>query len=193
VLIAVLLPASAHGDVVGLKSGSTVEGVARVIGEQVEVRLEDGGQVTFPRTEVAYIETTEALAEFALRAKKVRSNDLPGLKALARWAKSKGLESKSRATYKRLLAIDPKDTEAREGARDPNDMKAQQGSRPGASPASTARANGCSEICVRQTIGRVLVQSGTDSVGRPVYVQKAIGGVGSPEYNACVADCLKPH
>jgi hypothetical protein len=184
------LPLDARGDVVVLKNGSTFEGAAHARSDEVEVHLDGGGEVTFPRSEVACIETSKALAEFALKAKQVRPNDAAALKVLARWAKSRGLERKCRETYQRILKLDPSDAEARDGARDPN-AKAPKEAVPVSRTAS--RDNACTEVCVRKTIGRALVSAGTDSMGRTVYAQRAVGGVGSPEYKACVAACQSKH
>jgi hypothetical protein len=184
VLLAVLfVPLGAQADVVYLKAGSTLEGVVTASHDEVTIRLESGGDVILPKSDVLRIERQQALTEFALKAKRVRAGDIEGLRALARWAKANGLESKTRTTYQRILAIDPKDREALDASTRPPAAA-------GISPQQRATKNdACTEICVRKTIGRRLVQSGTDSMGHPLYSERAVGGVGSPEYKACVDQC----
>jgi hypothetical protein len=107
-----LVAPAAFADEVVLKNGAVVVGEATRSGTKVVVEL-DIGTVAFDQDEVQEIrESSTALQELELRRAKLRADDVAGLRALAGWAETNGLEAQARALWRRVLELAPADARA---------------------------------------------------------------------------------
>jgi hypothetical protein len=108
-----LLPALAGADEVHLTSGGVVRGVIVERTDEAVVIETGPGRVTLPLSRVDRIlDGVSALATFQQRAALIAFDDVEGLAELARWAADHELATYSRATWERVLALDPGHPEA---------------------------------------------------------------------------------
>lgn len=112
-LALVPLAGVSSADVLHLRTGGRLEGV--LVQETAEsLTIEVGqGQLSVPRGSVLRIERSEsALSEYRTRLAAMVQADLGALMELARFASERGLRRESRATWVRVLALDPRSVEA---------------------------------------------------------------------------------
>jgi hypothetical protein len=112
-VLLLFLPASGGADEVHLTSGGVVRGV---IVEQTDetVVVETGpGRVTLHRSRIArVVESSSPLQTFHERAAGVPPGDVEALARLARWAQEQALATQARATWRRVLGLDPDHADA---------------------------------------------------------------------------------
>ena len=112
-----LLPSAALADVVTLKGGEKITGIARVVEDQVVVDL-GYGTVSVDRDEVLRIRKADsALAQLYRRRQALRRNDVAGRVELARWAEAQGLTTQARGLWREVLELRPEHSGARSALR----------------------------------------------------------------------------
>lgn len=104
-LLLVVLPA--HADVVVLKNGSTIEGIATESGDWVVIKL-DFGTVKLARSEVARIVKAESpLQELQRRRKELKDGDAEARYELAGWADQQELYTSARNLHREVVELSP--------------------------------------------------------------------------------------
>ncbi|MFW6107111.1 MAG: hypothetical protein ACOC8A_00325 [bacterium] len=110
-LLALALPAL--GDVVHLKTGTSLEGQVVETDEGVIVKL-PAGEVRISKDAIERIEPkTSVLEEYQQRAKQVQADDADAHYRLGLWARQQGLKAEAEAHLKTAVAIDPDHAGAR--------------------------------------------------------------------------------
>lgn len=102
-------------DEIHLRGGGRISGMI-VKQTPRQVVIETGpGLVTLPMSRIERIETsTSALEVYRERASRLAPGDAQGWANLARWAAEAGLAGQARESWRRVLAVDPQNAEARE-------------------------------------------------------------------------------
>lgn len=111
--VALSLASVAGADVLHLKRGGKIEGI--LVGETpTDLTIDIGmGLVSLPRAAVARVErSTSALSEYRSQHAAIGPNDVEAWVNLARFASDRGLNSEARATWGRVLNLDPANVEA---------------------------------------------------------------------------------
>lgn len=111
-LLAVLSMASVVlADEVVLRNGSSFSGVVREQGDKVIVEM-DYGTMTFKKVDVKRIERGEdVLTQFQEKAR--GATDVKSMMELAGWARDKGLLGRAQELYRKVIALDADQAEAR--------------------------------------------------------------------------------
>jgi hypothetical protein len=110
-LIALSLASAALADEVVLRNGSSISGVVREDGDRVVVEM-DYGSMTFKKIDVKAIHRGEDLvSQFQEKAK--AATDVKSLMELASWARDKGLAGRAQDLYRKVIALDGDQAEAR--------------------------------------------------------------------------------
>jgi hypothetical protein len=108
-----LVPAVGAADEIYLRGGGKVTGV---IAQRTRdtVAIDTGpGRVTLPMRRVERIvDARSALQEYQEHAEALAASDVDGWARLARWAAERGLQTRSREAWQRVLAFDPTHPEA---------------------------------------------------------------------------------
>ena len=109
--MALSLASAALADEVVLRNGSSFSGVVREQGDKVIVEM-DYGTMTFKKVDVKRIERGEDfLTQFQEKAK--TSTDVKSMMELAGWARDKGLAGRALELYRKVIALDADQAEAR--------------------------------------------------------------------------------
>lgn len=112
--LTLLVATPALADEVVLKDGQRIEGVAREVGDEIEVQL-DFGTVSFAKSEVASVKRgATRIAELSERRAALRSGDVEGLYRLGVWAERHELHSQSRAIWREVIDASPDHMAARQ-------------------------------------------------------------------------------
>jgi len=105
------LASAASADEVVLKNGSAFSGIVREEGDRIVVEM-DFGTMSFKKVDVrTIVRGTDPITEFDARARK--ATDVKGMLDLAAWAREKGLGTRATDLYRKMLAIDPEQPDAR--------------------------------------------------------------------------------
>jgi len=111
-LLSLALASAALADEVTLKNGSTFSGIVREQGDRVSIEM-DFGTMTFKKVDVRSISRNneDFLSQFEEKAK--TALDVKSMMDLAAWARDKGLAGRATELYRKVLALDPDQAEAR--------------------------------------------------------------------------------
>jgi hypothetical protein len=111
-LLSLALASAALADEVVLKNGSSFSGIVRENGDRVTVEM-DYGTMTFKKVDVRSINRSgeDFLSQFQEKAK--TATDLKSMMELAGWAREKGLAGRANELYRKVLALDSDQAEAR--------------------------------------------------------------------------------
>lgn len=116
--VALLLLAAglAAADEVELTSGAVVEGKVEDLGDSIRV-VKSGGSAVYPKSMVRKITPKKTVEElYADRAAALQSTDADGHLALARWCLQQKLPKEALAEFRKVVALNPDQEEARLGA-----------------------------------------------------------------------------
>jgi hypothetical protein len=117
-LLALLLLAAAAlpADEVELTSGTVVEGKVEDLGDSIKI-VKSNGSAVYPKSMVRKITPKKTVEEiYEERSFELKNGDLDGHLKLARWCVEKKLSKEAVAEFKRVIAIDGEQEEARAGA-----------------------------------------------------------------------------
>jgi hypothetical protein len=108
-----LAAASASADVLHLKSGGQIEGrIIRKDATSVEIEM-GAGTMELPMASIQSIEEGgTTLDEYDARLAELDESDSDGWLALGEWAGAHDLANQSKSAYKKVLAMDPGNTQA---------------------------------------------------------------------------------
>jgi hypothetical protein len=110
-LLSLALASAALADEVVLKNGSAFSGIVREEGDRVVVEM-DYGTMTFKKVDVRSINRGEdVLTQFQDKARK--ATDVKSMMELAGWARDKGLSGRAAELYRKVIALDGDQAEAR--------------------------------------------------------------------------------
>jgi hypothetical protein len=109
--LSLTLASAAFADEVVLRNGSAFSGIVREDGDRVIVEM-DYGTMTFKKVDVRSISRGEdVISQFQEKAK--AATDVKGMMELAAWARDKGLSGRASELYRKVIALDPDQAEAR--------------------------------------------------------------------------------
>ncbi len=112
-LLILLLVTAASADTVRLRTGGTIEGIARDTGETIVVETQYG-TMEVGKELVSSVEWKRTpITEHKERASLLPGTDWEGWLALGRWADGQGLEALAKEDYERVIEIDPENPSAR--------------------------------------------------------------------------------
>jgi hypothetical protein len=110
-LVSMALASTALADEVVLKNGSAFSGIVREEGDRVVVEM-DYGTMTFKKVDVRSISRgDDVLSQFQEKARK--ATDVKSMMELATWARDKGLAGRATDLYRKVIALDADQAEAR--------------------------------------------------------------------------------
>ncbi|MBV8879691.1 MAG: HEAT repeat domain-containing protein [Planctomycetaceae bacterium] len=116
--LALLLLASApvRADEIELSSGTVVEGKVQDLGDSIRV-TRSGGSAVYPKSMVRRITPKKTVEElYEEKARELKDADAQGRLQLARWCLQQKLQKEALVEFKKVLAVDPDQEEARAGA-----------------------------------------------------------------------------
>jgi hypothetical protein len=111
VALSIVLLSTAAADEVILRNGSLLSGVVREDGDRVILEM-DYGTMTFKKMDVKSINRGEDVVS-QFQAKALAATDIKTMLELAAWAKDKGLAGRASELYRKVLVLDPDQSEAR--------------------------------------------------------------------------------
>lgn len=108
IIFSLLLALPLQADDIYLKNGRVLEGVVLERSDSQIVIEVAAGQMTLPAGMVERIETAPSrLTDFEAREATLAEDDVEGWVALAFWAADNRLDTRSRATFEKVLTLDP--------------------------------------------------------------------------------------
>jgi hypothetical protein len=111
-----LFSCPAWADEVELMSGAVIEGKVQDLGDSIKV-IRGGSSVVYPKYMIRKITPKKTVEEtFEDSAKALKDADLQGHLDLARWAVKQKLPKEAASEYRKVIALDPENEEARKGA-----------------------------------------------------------------------------
>jgi len=116
--VALLLIAAtlAAADEVELTSGAVVEGKVEDLGDSIRV-VKSGGSAVYPKSMIRKITPKKTVEEiYADRLRDLKETDADGHLALARWCVQQKLSKEALAEFRKVVALNPDQEEARLGA-----------------------------------------------------------------------------
>jgi hypothetical protein len=103
-------------DEVELTSGKIVEGKVEDLGDSIRL-TRSGGSVVYPKSMVAKITPKKTVEElYEDQSKALKADDALGRLKLARWCLDRKIAKEAAAEYRKVVAVDPDNEEARLGA-----------------------------------------------------------------------------
>lgn len=109
--IVLALSSGVFADEVVLRNGSVFNGVVREEGDRVVIEM-DFGSMSFKKIDVRSItKGLDPMTEYDQRLK--AATDIKGMVEVAAWARAKGLGSRSKDLYTKILTLDPDQADAR--------------------------------------------------------------------------------
>jgi len=115
-LALLFLTASAAVDEVELTSGTVVEGKVEDLGDSIRV-VKSNGSAVYPKSMVRKITPKKTVEElYAEKARALKDADADGHLQLARWCLQQKLTKEAVLEYRKVIAVDPDQEEARAGA-----------------------------------------------------------------------------
>lgn len=116
VALLLLTAGFAVADEVELTSGTVVEGKVEDLGDSIRV-VKSSGSAVYPKSMVRKITPKKTVEEvYADRARDLKETDADGHLALARWCVQQKLPREALAEFKKVVALNPEQEEARLGA-----------------------------------------------------------------------------
>ncbi|GEM_PF-1032535 len=112
-LLVLLVVSAARADTVRLRTGGTIEGIARDTGETIVVETQYG-TMEIGKELVTSVEWKRTpITEHKERATLLPDTDWEGWLGLGRWADDQGLEALAKEDYEHVIEIDPENPSAR--------------------------------------------------------------------------------
>jgi hypothetical protein len=112
----VLAAAAARGDEVELTSGSIVEGKVQDLGDSIRV-VKSNGSAVYPKSMIRKITPKKTVEElYEEKARDLKADDADGHLQLARWCLQQKLAKEAVLEFKKVIALNPEQEEARAGA-----------------------------------------------------------------------------
>jgi len=110
--LSLALATAALADEVTLKNGSTFSGIVREQGDRVTIEM-DFGTMTFKKVDVRSISRNneDFLSQYQEKVK--TALDVKSMMELAAWARDKGLAGRATELYRKVIALDSEQVEAR--------------------------------------------------------------------------------
>jgi hypothetical protein len=111
-----LLASAAAADEVELTSGSVIEGKVQDLGDSIRI-IKSNGSAVYPKSMIRKITPKKTIEEiYEERARDLRDADADGHLQLARWCLQNKLQKEALVEFKKIIALNPDQEEARAGA-----------------------------------------------------------------------------